>query len=230
MSSVEVPIAPARTPLAPRLVELLSGDWRYVPILTAIVLIWILFGVWDPKFLSPRNLSNLSLQSVVTGILALGLVPVLIIRQIDMSVAAVSAVAGTITGQMLIVFDAPVSLAIAAGVAFGAAVGFVQGRWITWTKTPGFLVTFGVSLILALFSCGCFRRRARSTCSARICSSPVLRRCDLLDCVSNAGRRAAMATHRATWGVDARSGSQASPQRADGSRPRQRPQRRQDGA
>ena len=90
-----------------------------------------------------------SLQSVVTGILALGLVPVLIIRQIDMSVAAVSAVAGTITGQMLIVFDAPVWLAIAAGVAFGAAVGFVQGRWITWTKTPGFLVTFGVSLILA---------------------------------------------------------------------------------
>ena len=149
MSSIEVPIAPARTPLAPRLVELLSGDWRYVPILTAIVLIWILFGVWDPKFLSPRNLSNLSLQSVVTGILALGLVPVLIIRQIDMSVAAVSAVAGTITGQMLIVFDAPVWLAFAAGVAFGAAVGFVQGRWITWTKTPGFLVTFGVSLILA---------------------------------------------------------------------------------
>jgi predicted ABC-type sugar transport system permease subunit len=145
MNSTEVPIAPARTPLAPRLVELLSGDWRYVPILTAIVLIWTLFGVWDPKFLSPRNLSNLSLQSVVTGILALGLVPVLIIRQIDMSVAAVSAVARTITGQMLIVFDAPVWLAIAAGVAFGAAVGFVQGRWITWTKTPGFLVTFGVS-------------------------------------------------------------------------------------
>jgi hypothetical protein len=45
MTSVEVPIAPARTPLAPGMVELLSGDWRYVPILTAIVLIWILFGV-----------------------------------------------------------------------------------------------------------------------------------------------------------------------------------------
>jgi D-xylose transport system permease protein len=149
MTSIEAPIGPAKAPLGPRIVELLSGDWRYVPILTAIVFIWILFDVWDPKFLSPRNLSNLSLQSVVTGILALGLVPVLIIRQIDMSVAAVSAVAGTITGQMLIVFDAPVWLAIGAGVAFGAAVGFVQGRWITWTKTPGFLITFGVSLILA---------------------------------------------------------------------------------
>ena len=41
MSSVEAPIAPARTPLAPRVVELVSGDWRYVPILTAIVLIWM---------------------------------------------------------------------------------------------------------------------------------------------------------------------------------------------
>lgn len=85
----------------------------------------------------------------MTGTLALGLVPVLIIRQIDMSVAAVSGVAATITGQLLLVFDTSVWLAIAAGVLFGVAVGFLQARWITWTRTPGFLVTFGVSLILA---------------------------------------------------------------------------------
>jgi D-xylose transport system permease protein len=149
MSSVEAPVVTVRAPLTPRLVELLSGEWRYVPILAAIALIWILFGVMDPKFLSPRNLSNLSLQSIVTGTLALGLVPVLIIRQIDMSVAAVSGVAATITGQLLLVFETSVWLAIAAGVLFGVAVGFLQARWITWTRTPGFLVTFGVSLILA---------------------------------------------------------------------------------
>jgi D-xylose transport system permease protein len=149
MSSVEAPVVTVRAPLTPRLVELLSGEWRYVPILTAIALIWIFFGAMDPKFLSPRNLSNLSLQSIVTGTLALGLVPVLIIRQIDMSVAAVSGVAATITGQLLLVFEMSVWLAIAAGVLFGIAVGFLQARWITWTRAPGFLVTFGVSLILA---------------------------------------------------------------------------------
>lgn len=149
MSTVEAPVATVRTSFAPRLVELLSGEWRYVPILTAIALIWILFGALDPKFLSPRNLSNLSLQSIVTGTLALGLVPVLIIRQIDMSVAAVSGVAATITGQLLLVFDTSVWVAIGAGVLFGVAVGFLQARWITWTRAPGFLVTFGVSLILA---------------------------------------------------------------------------------
>lgn len=149
MSTVEAPVATIRTSFAPRLVELLSGGWRYVPILTAIALIWILFGALDPKFLSPRNLSNLSLQSIVTGTLALGLVPVLIIRQIDMSVAAVSGVAATITGQLLLVFDTSVWVAIGAGVLFGVAVGFLQARWITWTRAPGFLVTFGVSLILA---------------------------------------------------------------------------------
>ncbi len=149
MSSVEAPAVTVRAPLTPRLVELLSGEWRYVPILTAIALIWIFFGAMDPKFLSPRNLSNLSLQSIVTGTLALGLVPVLIIRQIDMSMAAVSGVAATITGQLLLVFDTSVWAAIAAGVLFGVAVGFLQARWITWTRTPGFLVTFGVSLILA---------------------------------------------------------------------------------
>ena len=149
MSSAEAPVVTVRVPLTPRLVELLSGEWRYVPILTAIALIWIFFGAMDPKFLSPRNLSNLSLQSIVTGTLALGLAPVLIIRQIDMSVAAVSGVAATITGQLLLVFDTSVWLAIAAGVLFGVAVGFLQARWITRTRAPGFLVTFGVSLILA---------------------------------------------------------------------------------
>lgn len=149
MSSAEAPVVTVRVPLTPRLVELLSGEWRYVPILTAIALIWIFFGAMDPKFLSPRNLSNLSLQSIVTGTLALGLAQVLIIRQIDMSVAAVSGVAATITGQLLLVFDTSVWLAIAAGVLFGVAVGFLQARWITRTRAPGFLVTFGVSLILA---------------------------------------------------------------------------------
>jgi len=149
MSSAEAPIVKVRAPLTPRVVELLSGEWRYVPILAAIALIWIFFGAMDPKFLSPRNLSNLSLQSIVTGTLALGLVPVLIVRQIDMSVAAVSGVAATIAGQLLLVFDTSVWIAIAAGVLFGVAIGFLQARWITWTRAPGFLVTFGVSLILA---------------------------------------------------------------------------------
>jgi D-xylose transport system permease protein len=138
-----------RPPLVSRAAALLAGDWRYAPIATAIVLIWIFFALQNPAYLSPRNLSNLCLQSVVTGMLALGLVPVLLIGQIDMSVAAMSAVAATITGQLLLVWHVSVWVAIAAGVAFGGCVGFLQGRWITWTRTPAFLVTFGVSLALA---------------------------------------------------------------------------------
>jgi ABC-type xylose transport system, permease component len=149
VASVERMPAPTNSKLLPRLAGLISGEWRYVPILVAIVLIWAFFGLLDPKFLSPRNLSNLSLQCIVTAMLALGLVPVLIIRQIDMSVAAISAVAATIAGQLLIAQNVSVWLAIAAGIAFGALVGLVQGRWITWTRTPAFLVTFGVSLVLA---------------------------------------------------------------------------------
>jgi D-xylose transport system permease protein len=142
MNSTEVPIAPARTPLAPRLVELLSGDWRYVPILTAIVLIWILFGVWDPKFLSPRNLSNLSLQSVVTGILALGLCRLIICESICRWLR--SARSPGRWSQMLIVFDAPVSLAIAAGGPAARRLAST-GPMDPLDKTPGFLVTFGIS-------------------------------------------------------------------------------------
>jgi D-xylose transport system permease protein len=152
MSSAQagrLPQSSVRAPFVSRAAALLAGDWRYVPIATAIVLIWAFFAVQNPAYLSPRNLSNLCLQSVVTGMLALGLVPVLLIGQIDMSVAAMSAVAATIAGQLLLVERASVWLAIGAGVLFGGCVGFLQGRWITWTGTPAFLVTFGVSLALA---------------------------------------------------------------------------------
>jgi len=149
MAIVNTAAGPVHGKLLPRLAGLISGEWRYVPIMVAIVLIWAFFGILDPKFLSPRNLSNLSMQSIVTAMLALGLVPVLIIRQIDMSVAAVSAVAATIAGQLLITQNVSVWVAIAAGVGFGMLVGLLQGRWITWTRTPAFLVTFGVSLVLA---------------------------------------------------------------------------------
>lgn len=149
MAIVNTAAGPVHGKILPRLAGLISGEWRYVPIMVAIVLIWAFFGILDPKFLSPRNLSNLSLQSIVTAMLALGLVPVLIIRQIDMSVAAVSAVAATIAGQLLITQNVSVWLALAAGIGCGMLVGLIQGRWITWTRTPAFLVTFGVSLVLA---------------------------------------------------------------------------------
>ncbi|MCB1486585.1 MAG: ABC transporter permease [Bauldia sp.] len=138
-----------KPPLLSRVAGLIAGEWRYVPIVVAIILIWLFFSVQNPAFISPRNLSNLVLQSVVTGMLALGLVPVLLIAQIDMSVAAMSAVAATIAGQLLLVDDVSVWVAIGAGLLFGGVVGFLQGRWITWTRTPAFLVTFGVSLALA---------------------------------------------------------------------------------
>lgn len=138
-----------RAPLLSRAAALVAGDWRYVPITTAIVLIWLFFAVQNPAYLSPRNISNLCLQSVVTGMLALGLVPVLLIGQIDMSIAAMSAVAATIAGQLLLVEHVSVWIAIAVAVLFGGVIGFLQGRWITWTGTPAFLVTFGVSLALA---------------------------------------------------------------------------------
>jgi D-xylose transport system permease protein len=152
MSAVQaggLPQTSVRAPFVSRAAALLAGDWRYAPIATAIVLIWAFFALQNLAYISPRNLSNLCLQSVVTGMLALGLVPVLLIGQIDMSVAAMSAVAATVAGQLLLVAHVSAWLAIAAGVAFGGCVGFLQGRWITWTGAPAFLVTFGVSLALA---------------------------------------------------------------------------------
>ena len=79
----------------------MNSRWASATPLLVLIGLCLAIAIIDPKFLSPRNLSNLSLQSIVTAMLALGLVPVLIIRQIDMSVAAVSAVAATIAGTSI---------------------------------------------------------------------------------------------------------------------------------
>ena len=55
------------------ILDALAGRGRMVPVIIALLLIWAYFYWANPLFLSPRNLSNLSLQIVVTGTLALGL-------------------------------------------------------------------------------------------------------------------------------------------------------------
>ena len=129
------------------LVERLAGDLRLVPVALSIALIWIYFSATTEGFLSARNLSNLSLQIVVTGVLALGLVLVLLIAEIDLSVAALSGVCACITAGLVVNSDWSPALAIVVGVGAGCLVGAVNGL-ITIYGAPSFVVTLGASLAL----------------------------------------------------------------------------------
>lgn len=137
-------------PTVPRrgFAERLGQELRFVPVMLGLVVLVLFFATQSDVFLTSRNLNNLLVQSTVTGIIALGLVFVLLVGEIDLSVAATSGVASVLMGMLVVDYGVPIPLAILAGIATGAAVGAISGRWITLIGVPSFVVTLGVGLLL----------------------------------------------------------------------------------
>lgn len=135
---------PARHQVA----DALSGRWRMLPVLATLVILWGVFASQAPGFLSARNLSNLSVQIVVTAILALGLVLVLIIGEIDLSVAALGALASAVMARLLVETGVGPVIALATAVTFGVGAGCLQGLIVTQFRAPAFIVTLGASLVM----------------------------------------------------------------------------------
>lgn len=131
-----------------RILDLLATKWRMVPVLIVLALIWVYFGGQSELFLSPRNLSNLAGQIVVTSLVALGLYFVLLIGEIDLSVAAVSAVSAGIMAKLAVVYGMDTSVAVAAGILTGMVLGGLNGLVVIFFRAPSFIVTLGVMLIL----------------------------------------------------------------------------------
>jgi D-xylose transport system permease protein len=113
------------------------------PVLLGIALIWIVFQTQSPYFLTPRNLSNLILQLGVTGILAIGVVLVMIAGEIDLSIGSVTGVCAGVLGVLLTFQHWPIAFALVAVLFLGLAIGFLQGLITVYVGVPSFLVTLG---------------------------------------------------------------------------------------
>lgn len=134
--------------LAARTNSVLGENSRLVPILAGWVILAVIFQTDTGYFLTTRNLSNLIVQSTVTGLIALGLVFVLLIGEIDLSVAANSGFAATLMGNILVVRHMNLAIAMTVAIVVGGAIGAVQGTWCNIFGIPSFVVTLGVSLVL----------------------------------------------------------------------------------
>src|SRR5437879_298021 len=108
--------------------ELLRGDLGSLPVLLTFVVIVIFFTVYtDGVFLKPVNLSNLAQQIAVIGVVGLGSILVLLLGEIDLSVAAVSVLCSVVMAVLTERLNQPAAVAIPAALLFGALVGFVNG-------------------------------------------------------------------------------------------------------
>jgi D-xylose transport system permease protein len=139
-----VEVAVATTPAwRERLTRLAGGrrDLGPIPVLVGLGVIWAIFWVANPRFLSAVNLTNLMLQIATLVTIAVGVVLVLLVGEIDLSVAAVSGLSAAAMGVLNVKHGVVAPLAIAAGLVLGAGAGALHGFWVTRLRVPSFVVT-----------------------------------------------------------------------------------------
>ncbi len=137
----------------------LEIDTRLLGMIGAFLLVCVVFNILtDGRFLTPRNLFNLTIQTVSVAIMATGMVFVIVTRHIDLSVGAVLATCTAVMGMTQTawlpqIFGLELGhplipwIAIAVGLIAGAFIGALQGWLIGYQAIPAFIVTLGGLLV-----------------------------------------------------------------------------------
>ena len=118
-----------------------GGDLGSLPVIVGLVLIAIVFQILNPNFLSSTNLVNLAMQSAATGTIAIGIVLVLLLGEIDLSVGSVSGLSASVLAVGFVQLGMPLPLVLLACLAIGAVIGLVFGLLRTLFGVPSFVVT-----------------------------------------------------------------------------------------
>jgi len=134
-------IASAQPNVAERIKKLFLA--RETGVLVALIIMAVFLSFASPAFLSVRNLLNVGRQVSLLGIMSVGMTFVLVSREVDLSVGSIYALAGLITG-MLLVMGFGLVPALMMGLLIGALVGFVNGWLSTYGSLPSFITTLGM--------------------------------------------------------------------------------------
>src|SRR5947208_15712851 len=100
-----------------------SGELGAVPVILGLIVICVVFQALNSLFLSSDNLTNLLLESVPTGVIALGIVCVLLVAQIDLSVGSVSGLTAGLTAVLFVNKGLPAVGAVGLSILTGVAIG-----------------------------------------------------------------------------------------------------------
>ncbi|WP_324273351.1 ABC transporter permease subunit [Blastococcus brunescens] len=127
--------------------KLRGGDLGALPAILGIVTLGILFTLLRPgTFLTPLNLSNLLVQATPIIVLAMGLVFVLLLGEIDLSAGVVSGVCSAVLAQLLVQAGLSWPIAVLAAIATGALIGLFTGSLVGMIGIPSFVVTLALFL------------------------------------------------------------------------------------
>jgi len=118
-----------------------GGDLGLLPVIIGIIVIYAIFQTLNPFFLSSNNMANLLMESTAIGFMALGIVFVLLLGQIDLSIGSVSGLSAAIFAVGFVQNGWPLIPAILAAVATGVFIGWVYGQIFNRLGVPSFVIS-----------------------------------------------------------------------------------------
>lgn len=125
-----------------------SGDLGMLPVALGLLLISVVFTSINPVFIAPNNLVNLLFDAAAVGLIALGVVCVLLLGEIDLSVGSMSGLASAIVGVLWVNSGMPLAIAIGAALVTGMFMGLVYGFLLNRFGMPSFVSTLAGLLAL----------------------------------------------------------------------------------
>jgi simple sugar transport system permease protein/D-xylose transport system permease protein len=118
-----------------------SGDLGQLPVLFGLVIIAVIFQSINPFFLSSANLVNLLMQSAAVGVIALGIVIILLVGEIDLSVGSVSGLAASAFAVTLTTRGFPLIASLLLAISIGIAIGALYGVIYNRIGLPSFVIS-----------------------------------------------------------------------------------------
>ena len=137
----------------------LGVDIRLLGMVIALVILWVTFNfLSDGRFLTPRFLWNLSVQSAAVAVMTTGMVLIIVSRNIDLSIGSILGFTAMVMGLLQVEWIPNVLgiglnepgtwiIVVIVGVALGALIGGLQGFVVAFVGVPSFVVTLGGLLI-----------------------------------------------------------------------------------
>jgi D-xylose transport system permease protein len=133
-----------------------AGDIGSLPAILGLVVLCLVFGSMSSVFLTPGNFANLITQAAAVIVIAMGLIFVLLLGEIDLSAGYTAGVTGAVLVILITNQGQPWYVALIASIAVGALLGFLLGSLVARLGIPSFVVTLaaflafqGILLLLA---------------------------------------------------------------------------------
>lgn len=114
---------------------------RKYGILMVLVIMWVVMLAVSPTFRTVSNAINILRQVAVNGILAIGMTFVIMTGGIDLTVGSLVAVAGVISGSILVAHPDQVIVAVLAGIVVCGLFGAMNGFFVAYMEVPAFVAT-----------------------------------------------------------------------------------------